>query len=64
MVERESQKAIILGKQGMGIKKLGTLSREAIEKFIDSKVYLEITIKIAPKWRNSDTFLKRLGYDV
>lgn len=64
MVERESQKAIILGKQGMGIKKLGTLSREAIEKFIECKVYLEITIKIAPKWRNSDTFLKRLGYDV
>ena len=64
LVERESQKAIVLGKNGMGIKKLATTSREAIEKFIDSKAFLEISIKVAPKWRNSDTFLKRLGYEV
>ena len=64
LVERESQKAIVLGKHGMGIKKLATSSREDIEKFIDCKAFLEITVKVAPKWRNSDTFLKRLGYEV
>ena len=64
LVERESQKAIILGKNGGGIKKLATTSRIDIENFIQSKVFLEISVKVAPKWRNSDTFLKRLGYEM
>lgn len=63
LIERESQKAIILGKNGAGIRKLASTSREDIERFIDSKVFLEISVKVAPKWRNSDTFLKRLGYE-
>lgn len=63
MVERDSQKAILLGKQGSAIKKLGTNARESLESFLDKKVYLELTVKIAPKWRDNDLFLKRLGYE-
>lgn len=63
MVERDSQKAIILGKQGSAIKKLGTTSRESIEQFLDKKVYLELTVKTTPKWRDNEMFLRRMGYE-
>jgi GTPase len=61
-VERESQKAILLGKGGSAIKKLGTESRIEIEKFIEKKIFLELTIKIRENWRNNITLLKKLGY--
>jgi len=62
VVQRESQKAIILGNKGEMIKKLGSLSRQAIEAFIDQKVFLELHIKVRPKWRDNETFLREYGY--
>ena len=62
-VARESQKMIILGKQGRAIKKLGTDARLDIEKFIDQKVFLELTVKVLKDWRDNDKQLKRLGYE-
>lgn len=59
---RETQKMILLGTGGSMIKKLGTQSRESIEKFLDKKVYLELFIKVRPKWRENDNYLKEYGY--
>lgn len=61
-VMRESQKAIIIGKNGAGIKQLGEQSRVDVEKFLGQKVYLEFTIKVRKDWRNDETSLKRFGY--
>lgn len=62
IVQRESQKAIILGHKGSMIRKLGTMAREEIEKFIGGKVFLELFVKVRPKWRDNDLFLKEYGY--
>ncbi len=62
IVQRESQKAIILGTKGVMIKKLGMLSRISIEQFLDSKVYLELFVKVRSNWRNNDIYLKEYGY--
>ena len=62
VVQRESQKAIILGEKGSMIKKLGTLARKDIEEFLGSKVYLELFVKVRPNWRANDIFLKEYGY--
>jgi len=62
IVQRETQKAILLGKNGEMIKKLGSLSRIEIEKFVGSKTFLELFVKVRPKWRDSDMFLKEYGY--
>jgi GTP-binding protein Era len=62
IVHRESQKAIILGNGGSMIKKLGTLSRQSLEAFLDSKVYLELFVKVRGNWRNNDLYLKEYGY--
>jgi GTP-binding protein Era len=62
IVQRESQKAIILGTKGAMIKKLGMLSRVSIEQFLDSKVYLELFVKVRSNWRNNDIYLKEYGY--
>jgi len=61
-VMRESQKAIIIGKHGAGIKQLGEQSRKDIEKFLGKKVFLEFTIKVRDNWRNDEKSLKRFGY--
>lgn len=61
-VGRESQKNIIIGKRGSSIKQLGIASRQAIETFIDSKVYLELFVKVKDNWRNDDRMLKYFGY--
>lgn len=63
-VARESQKMIILGKQGRAIKKLGTDARMDIEKFIGQKVFLELTVKVLKDWRDNEKQLKRLGYEI
>ncbi len=62
-VDRESQKAIILGHQGKSIKKVGTQARKDIEEFIQNKVFLEITVKVNKGWREKENMLKRFGYD-
>ena len=61
-VERETQKAIILGHQGRAIKKVGIEARQDIEEFIDKKVYLELTVKVSKDWRNKPEMLRRYGY--
>lgn len=63
IVERDSQKAIILGHHGESIKKLGTYSRLEIESFMDKKVYLELFVKVLDDWRNKKNYLKRFGYE-
>jgi len=61
-VERESQKAIILGHKGQAIKELGINSRISIEEFIGQKVFLALSIKVHKDWRNDELRLKRFGY--
>ena len=63
IVNRETQKGIILGEKGSMIKKLGTISREEIEKFLQSKVFLELFVKVKPKWRDNEFHLKEYGYN-
>lgn len=61
-VERESQKAILLGKNGVAIKKLGTAARKKIELMVGKKVFLELTVKIRDDWRNNEQQLTNFGY--
>jgi GTP-binding protein Era len=62
IVQRETQKAIILGQGGKMIKKIGSEARKDIEKFVGQKVFLELFVKVRPKWRENDIFLKEYGY--
>lgn len=62
IVQRESQKAILLGEAGKMIKKLSTMAREEIEKFLQRKTFLELFIKVRPKWRDTDSHLNEYGY--
>lgn len=62
IVHRETQKAIIIGDKGSMIKKLGTEARKDIEAFIQQKVFLELFVKVKPKWRENDLQLKEYGY--
>jgi GTP-binding protein Era len=62
IVQRETQKGIIIGDKGTMIKKLGTLARIDIEAFLGSKVFLELFVKVRDKWRDNETFLKEYGY--
>ena len=63
-VTRESQKMIILGKQGRAIKKVGIEARKDIEEFVGKQVYLELTVKVNKDWRDNSRQLKRFGYEV
>lgn len=62
IVQRETQKAILLGRRGAMIKELGTQSRKEIEAFIGNKVFLELFVKVRPRWRDNDTHLREYGY--
>lgn len=62
IVQRETQKSIIIGEGGKMIKKIGSEARKEIEKFVGSKVFLELFVKVRPKWRENDLFLKEYGY--
>ena len=62
IVNRETQKGIILGENGRMIKKLGTEARKEIESFIGQKVFLELFVKVKPKWRDNELYLKEYGY--
>jgi GTP-binding protein Era len=62
IVQRDTQKGIILGDGGKMIKQLGTMARKDIEEFLGSKVFLELYVKVRPKWRDSDLYLKEYGY--
>jgi GTP-binding protein Era len=63
IVQRESQKAILLGGKGVMIKKLGTEARTSIESFLGRKVYLELFVKVRPKWRDNELHLREYGYN-
>ncbi len=62
IVQRDTQKGIILGEGGSMIKKLGTDARKDIEEFLGRKVFLELFVKIKPKWRDNELQLKEYGY--
>ena len=61
-VMRKSQKAIIIGKRGESIKKLGTAARKEIETFLDNHVFLELHVKVRDNWRDDERMLKYFGY--
>lgn len=63
-VARESQKGIIIGHQGVALKKLGTIARRDIERFLDKKVFLQLFVKVSKDWRDKDRILKQFGYDI
>lgn len=62
IVNRKTQKSIIIGKGGSSIKQLGSDARQAIEEFLESKVFLELHVKVKEKWRDDDNTLKSYGY--
>ncbi|MFN4298739.1 MAG: GTPase Era [Thermaurantimonas sp.] len=62
IVERETQKAIIIGKGGSALKRVGTDARMALEHFFMKKIYLELYVKVDPNWRYDSRKLKRYGY--
>ena len=62
IVQRETQKGILLGEGGKMIRQLGTDARKDIEKFLDHKVFLELFVKVRPKWRDNEFMLKEYGY--
>lgn len=62
-VERDSQKGIIIGHQGIALKKVNTESRKALEKFFDKKIFLETIVKVDKDWRSSQRELDAFGYN-
>ena len=63
IVERESQKGIVIGKKGGALKSVGTSARIQIEEFLQHKVFLELHVKVREKWRESEAMLRQLGYN-
>ena len=62
-VERDSQKGIIIGHQGVALKKVGTEARRALEKFFGKHIYLELFVKVDKDWRNNERELNNFGYN-
>ena len=62
-VERDSQKGIIIGHQGVALKKVSTEARKALEKFFDKHIYLEVFVKVDRDWRSSERELNNFGYN-
>lgn len=61
--EKASHKGIIIGKQGAMLKKISTLARQDIEKFMGTKVYMEVWVKVKENWRDNVNFMRQQGYD-
>jgi GTP-binding protein Era len=64
VVERESQKGIVIGHRGQALKKVGMTARKDLEKFFDKKIFLEMYVKVESDWRNRDNMLRMFGYQV
>ena len=64
MVERESQKGIIIGHKGVAIKKLGIAARRPLEKFFDKHIRLELIVRVEKDWRQNDRDLSEFGYSL
>ena len=62
-VMRESQKGIVIGRQGAALKKVGTQARLEMEDFFQKKVFLQIYVKVDPDWRESKRELRKFGYE-
>ncbi len=62
IVERESQKGILIGRQGAALKKLGSIARKSIEEFVGHSVFLELHVKVRENWRENKDWLQRFGY--
>jgi len=61
-VERPGQKTILIGRKGEMLKKIGTAAREQIERLTDRKVFLNLLIKVKPKWREDPSFLSTVDW--
>ena len=62
MVERDTQKGIIIGHKGSAIKRVGTEARKDLELFFEKKVFMELYVKVNKNWRSDNNQLKRFGY--
>ena len=62
LVERDTQKGIVIGHKGEALKKLGTMARKDIERFFEKKIFLQLYVKVEKDWRNRDNMLKTFGY--
>lgn len=62
LVERDTQKGIVIGHKGESLKKLGALARRDIERFFEKKIYLQLYVKVEKDWRNRDNLLRTFGY--
>ncbi|HEY9843788.1 MAG: GTPase Era [Candidatus Sericytochromatia bacterium] len=62
VVERPNQKAIVIGKNGLKLKEIGQAARISLQHFLGTQVYLELFVKVIPKWRNEQQRLRQLGY--
>lgn len=62
LVERDTQKGIVIGHKGEALKKLGTMARRDIERFFEKKIFLQLYVKVEKDWRNRDNMLKTFGY--
>ena len=63
LVEKDSHKSIVIGKSGSVLKKIGTLARTELEDLLESRVYLEIHVKVKKDWRDNIEYLQQMGYD-
>ena len=61
--EKQSHKGIIIGKGGAKLKQIGQQARADIEKFLDSKVYLELWVRVKEDWRNKENFITDIGFE-
>lgn len=64
IVERDSQKGIIIGHKGAALKKVGTMARKDLEEFFKKKIFLEMFVKVEKDWRSRDNILRQYGYEV
>ena len=62
--ERDSQKGILIGKQGSALRTVGTQARKDIEAFFDTKVFLQLFVKVEKDWRNRERKLRNFGYQL
>ncbi|MDD2513030.1 MAG: GTPase Era [Proteiniphilum sp.] len=62
LVERDTQKGIVIGHKGESLKKLGTMARKDIERFFEKKIFLQLYVKVEKDWRNRDNLLRTFGY--
>ena len=63
LVERESQKPILIGRAGAGIKAIGTAARQELERFFQTKVHLDLHVKVRERWREDERTLDELGVE-